>query len=65
VNEPDKKAKYWVDGWKTFYADRDKDYVLIEVTPEKLEICSFKHRILWDPETGIPQSVDFGKDVPE
>jgi len=59
VNDPDKKAKYWVDGWQRFYPDRDKDYILLEVTPEKLEVCSFKYNILWDPKTGIPPSVDF------
>ena len=53
------KAKYWKSGWKRFYPDRDKDYVLIEVTPVKLEICSFEYNLLWNPE-GLPASVEFG-----
>ncbi|MCU0414677.1 MAG: pyridoxamine 5'-phosphate oxidase family protein [Ignavibacteriaceae bacterium] len=60
VNDPDLKAKYWKSGWKRFYPDRDKDYVLIEVTPVKLEICSFEYELLWNPE-GLPASVDFGE----
>jgi general stress protein 26 len=36
VDDPDKKAKYWKDGWKIFYPDRDKNYILIEVVPERL-----------------------------
>ena len=58
VSDSDLKAKYWKEGWKRFYPDRDKDYVLIEVTPERLEVCSFKYDLLWD-EDGIPPSVEF------
>ena len=56
VNDPDLKAKYWKEGWKRFYPDRDKDYVLVEVTPERLEVCSFKFNLLWDQD-GIPSSI--------
>jgi len=58
VNDPDLKVKYWKDGWKRFYPDREKDYILIEVTPERLEVCSFKYHLFWD-ENGIPPSVEF------
>jgi general stress protein 26 len=61
VNDPDLKAKYWKEGWKRFYPDRDKDYILIEVTPERLEVCSFKYHLFWD-EYGIPPSVEFDTD---
>ncbi|MFA5974210.1 MAG: pyridoxamine 5'-phosphate oxidase family protein [Lentimicrobiaceae bacterium] len=59
VDTPAKKAKYWKDGWKIFYPDRDKNYILIEVIPEKLEVCSFRYKLFWEPVTGIPHSVDF------
>jgi general stress protein 26 len=59
VNDPELKAKYWVKGWDAFYPDRDKEYTLIEVTPEVLEVCSFRYRFFWDPETGIPPLVEF------
>jgi len=59
VDNPDKKAKYWKDGWELFFPDRDKKYILIEVIPEKLEVCSFMYKLFWDPATGIPHSVDF------
>ena len=58
VNDPDLKAKYWKEGWKRFYPDRDTDYILVEVTPERLEVCSFKYNLLWDKD-GIPPSVEF------
>jgi len=58
VNDPEKKAKYWVDGWKRYYPDRDKNYILIEVTPENLEVVSYKYNIFWDSK-GAPQSFNF------
>ena len=61
VNDPDLKVKYWKDGWKRFYPDRDKDYILIEVTPERMEVCSFKYHLFWDKD-GIPPSVEFNAD---
>jgi general stress protein 26 len=60
VNDANLKAKYWRDGWKRYYPDRDKQYILIEVTPERLEVCSFKYDLLWSPE-GLPNSVEFGE----
>jgi general stress protein 26 len=58
VNDSDKKAKYWVEGWQRYYPDREKNYILIEVTPENMEIVSYKYKIFWDSK-GAPQSVDF------
>lgn len=62
VNDADKKEKYWLDGWKIFYPDREKDYILIEVTPERLEVCSFKYKLFWN-EQGVPASVEFISDI--
>ena len=59
VTDPEKKAKYWVKGWEAFYPDRDKEYTLIEVTPEVLEVCSFRYHFFWDAKTGAPPSVEF------
>lgn len=57
VNDPDKKSHYWKDGWTRYYPDREKDYILIEVTPERLEICSYKHKLFWNA-AGRPAFVD-------
>jgi general stress protein 26 len=62
VDDADKKAKYWKQGWEQFYPDREKNYILIEVTPERLEMVSFKYGLLWEPTTGVPvASIDFGR----
>ena len=58
VNDHEKRAHYWKKSWTQFYPDPDKDYILIEVTPERLEICSFKYKLFWD-STGKPAFVEF------
>ena len=61
VNDPKEKAKRWKDEWKDFYPDRVRDYLLILVTPEKLELVNIKKGIVGDPQTWKPPSVTFGK----
>jgi len=58
VNDPEKKAYYWQEDWTRFYPDPDKDYALIEVTPKRLEITSFKYKLFWD-STLKPAFVEF------
>jgi general stress protein 26 len=57
VNDKDKKEKYWDDAWTQFYPDKENNYILIEVTPANLEICSFKYNIFWD-STGDSKIID-------
>ncbi len=59
VNDPKEKAKRWKDEWKAFYPDRGKSYLLIEVTPETLEVVNVSKGILGDPKTWRPASVSF------
>ena len=58
VSDSELKKKYWKEGWKVYYPDPETDYILIEVTPVRLEICSFKHKLYWD-STGKPAFVEF------
>jgi len=58
VNDPEKRVKYWRKGWTKYYPDPEKDYTLIELTPKRLEICSFRHKLFWD-EAGQPAFVEF------
>ena len=58
VDDSKLKKKYWKGGWKVYYPNPETDYILIEVTPERLEICSFKHKLFWD-STGKPAFVEF------
>ncbi len=61
VRDAKTKVKYWKDDWKEFYPDRDKDYVLIRVTPERLEVVNVKRGIIGgNSVTWTPPSVTFG-----
>ena len=61
VNDPAEKAKRWKEEWKDFYPDRDGDYLLIAVRPEKLELVNVKKDIVGDPQTWKPPTVDFAR----
>ena len=61
VQDARAKARYWKDEWKNFYPDREKDYVLITVRPQKLEVISVKKGIIGGNSiTWTPPSVTFG-----
>ena len=59
VNDPKAKLEWWKDEWKAFYPDRTKDYLLIKVTPQKLEVVNVKKGIVGAPHTWNPPSVTF------
>jgi general stress protein 26 len=59
VNDPKEKAKRWKDEWKDFYPDRARDYLLIAVKPEKLEVVNITKGIVGDPKTWKPPAVYF------
>ncbi len=61
INDPKAKMKWWKDEWLAFYHDRAKDYLLIRVTPEKLEVVNVSKAILGDPLGWKPPSVTFRK----
>ena len=61
VNDSDLKAKYWVDAYRVYYPDRDKDYTLIKVIPESIEVISYSYQIYWNSNTD-PQIFRFGKE---
>jgi general stress protein 26 len=61
VDDPAEKAKHWKEEWKDFYPNRARDYLLIVVTPEKLELLNVSKGILGDPQTWQPPSVSFPK----
>ena len=59
VNNKSEKAKRWKDDWKAFYPDRDKSYLLIKVTPERIEVVNINKGIVGVSPTWQPLSVDF------
>lgn len=59
VDDPAEKKKRWKDGWEAFWPDRDKSLLLVEVTPERLEVVSPGHGVEGDPVTWAPPVVEF------
>ena len=57
VDDARERAKHWKDEWKDFYPDGH--YLLIAVTPEKLEVVSVKQGITGDSVTWKPPAVTF------
>jgi general stress protein 26 len=60
VNDAAEKAKRWQPGWKAFYPDRERDYLLVQVRPLRLEVVSPSHGIIGDSLTWRPPAVEFG-----
>jgi general stress protein 26 len=61
VNDPKEKAKHWKDEWKDFYPDRVNGYLLIAVTPLRMEVVNVKKGIVGDPKTWRPPDVSFAR----
>jgi hypothetical protein len=62
VNDPAQKARHWKESWKRYYTDKEKDYILIQVIPARLEVVSYKHKLFWKTESFVPHSVEFDAD---
>ena len=58
VTDPKIKDRYWKESWAKYYPDPEKDFVLIEVKPKRLELVSYKYDLFWGPE-GRPQFIEF------
>jgi general stress protein 26 len=59
VDDPGEKASRWKDEWEGFYPDREAQYLLIQVIPDRLEVINYSRTIEGDPETWEPPSVEF------
>lgn len=64
VDDAAEKAKRWKEEWAQFYRDgnRGADYLLLRVAPRRLEIVSYPHGILNDPENWRPRSLVLAPD---
>jgi len=59
VNDEKEKDIHWKDQWKEFYPNFPDGYLLIKVSPNWMEVVSYKHSIVGHPETWEPQKVVF------
>lgn len=59
VDDQKEKEKRWKDEWEAFYPNRPEGYLLIKVSPERMEVISYTHGIIGDPATWQPPVVLF------
>lgn len=59
VNDTNEKTRHWKEEWKAFYPNRDRDYLLIRVTPLKLEVVNTKTGIVGDARMWQAPTVTF------
>ena len=60
VTDPAEKAKRWKDDWATLYKDRNRgdDYLLVKITPTRLEVSAEGLGIHNDKTTWKPVVID-------
>lgn len=60
VSDSTSKVKHWKSDWAPFYKSgpRGSDYLLIRVKPSRLEVVSPSHKVVSDPKTWLPASVE-------
>lgn len=60
VENAEEKRRHFKPEWADYYPDRDRDYVLIKVVPEALELISEKDGVgMVDPRSWRPPAVRF------
>ncbi|MFH1765832.1 MAG: pyridoxamine 5'-phosphate oxidase family protein [Gemmatimonadota bacterium] len=59
VDDPTEKSGRWKEEWGAFYADRETDYLLIQVIPNRMEVIDYSRGIQGDPRTWEPPFVMF------
>lgn len=59
VDDKEEKEKRWKTEWEAFYPNNRKGYLLIKIIPEWMEVVSYTHGLLGDPESWEPPKVIF------
>lgn len=59
INDPYSKQTHWKEGWEKFYPDKKNDFVLIKITPVKLQIVSYSNGIVSTSENWQAPETDF------
>jgi general stress protein 26 len=59
VDTPEEKDKRWREEYASYFPEGKKSYILIAVTPQRIEIVDYSHGINGDPKTWRPETVTF------
>lgn len=59
VDDPEEKSRRWKLGWEEYYPNPSEDYLLIAVTPERMEVVNERRGLPGDPATWKPSSIEW------
>jgi general stress protein 26 len=61
VSDAAEKEKHWKEEWAALYPNRNHgdDYLLIRITPVRMDVVNYSKGIIGDPKTWRPAMVDF------
>jgi general stress protein 26 len=59
VDDKEEKEKRWKPEWEAFYPADRKGYLLIKIIPDWMEVVSYSHGLIGDPDTWEPPKVMF------
>lgn len=59
IDDPVEKGSRWKDEWEGLYANRETDYILIQVIPERMEVINYSRGVRGDPESWEPPVIQF------
>ena len=59
VDDKELKGKWFKEEWARFYEDREKEYILIAVTPKSIQVLDYTKGIMGDPATWIAPAIEF------
>jgi general stress protein 26 len=59
IDNQEEKDKRWKDEWEAFYPNKLRDYLLIKVSPEWMEVISYSHGLVGDTITWKPPAIIF------
>ncbi len=59
VDDAAERRRRWKPEWEPFYPDRERGYLLVAVTPERMEIVSPRRGITGDAVTWRPPTLRF------
>jgi len=59
IDDAEETTKRWKEEWTQFYPNREKNYILIKVVPEKMEVINYELGIAGDPVTWQVPSIEF------
>ena len=59
VDDQKKKEKYWKNEWTAFYPNYPDDFLLIKVSPLRMEVVSYTHGITGDSVTWETPHMEF------